>query len=306
MKLKVEYIVLGAIIVGIALFLILRTGNRVQYELPEIAEVDSESISRIAIEGPEETIELERSGDGWSILPQGYPADGAKIDEMATSIADLTLTAMVSESQRYSRYDLDDSSRLRITAYDGGGTSLRTIDVGKQGSSRRSSFVLVPGDKRVFTTSKDLRNVFDKEVDKLRDMVVMSFDTSQITEISGRRGSEALVLTKSETEEDGEARTEWKTPDGVVWETEAVDRVLRSLSNLRCSEYLGEGDTVDPETLSLTLKGEKGYTLSLHGERDTKRVALSSESEYPFLLSSYQVSDVEEIFTSPESEGTEG
>ena len=62
---------------------------------------------------------------------------------------------------------------------------------------------------------------------------------------------------------------------------------------------------MDAETMSVTLKGNRGYTVSFHGERDSKHAALSSESDYPFLLSSYQFGDVEKIFEAPEAEEEE-
>ena len=134
MKLRIEYFVLGAVIVGLVLFLVLRTGNRVQYELPQIAEVKQDDVARITVEGPDETVVLERSGEEWTITPQGFPADASQARQMSAAIASFALTAVVSEAESYSRYDLDEGSRLRVTAYDSEGTQLIRFDVGKQGS----------------------------------------------------------------------------------------------------------------------------------------------------------------------------
>jgi hypothetical protein len=137
MKIKIEYVVLGALIVGLVLFMALRSGDRVQYRMPQIAAVEGEAINRITIEGGEGTVELEKRENAWRIQPQGWPADTAQVSQMVNAIADFSLTALVSEAGNYARYELDEGGRLRIRAFGGEGV-LREFDLGKPDDARRS------------------------------------------------------------------------------------------------------------------------------------------------------------------------
>ena len=107
MKTKKEYIILIALILALSLYLFLYKSDRTHYELPETRDIARKDISKIELAKTDASILLEKKGDAWHIEPQGYPADADKVDKMLAVIENLTLTALVSESKSYNRYDLN-------------------------------------------------------------------------------------------------------------------------------------------------------------------------------------------------------
>jgi len=99
MKIKKEYLILLIIIVALSSYLVLRKRDRTLYRLPDIHEVPASEISRVEISGPGGTILLEKKGEQWTISPEGYPADAAKVKGMLDTIGHLKLTALISESK---------------------------------------------------------------------------------------------------------------------------------------------------------------------------------------------------------------
>ena len=60
---------------------------------------------------------LNKKGNNWYVSPEGYPVDSGKIKTMLDVIENLTVTAMVSESKNYDRYDLSDDKKITIKAH---------------------------------------------------------------------------------------------------------------------------------------------------------------------------------------------
>jgi hypothetical protein len=297
-RVKLEYVILGVLIVGGVLAVALRSGNRVRYTVPEVAKVKADDITRIRFERASGVVELERREGGWRIQPEGYVADSALVTPMVNALSELSLTALVSEAESYVRYELDEAARIRITAYAGSST-VRQLDVGKEDENRTASFVLLPGDKRVWSSRQNFRSLFDKERDKLRDMVVLSFSQEGIVEIVAKREKQTLTLRKV-TEESADKKTTaaWKTDAGEVWNQDNVTQLLRTLARLRCQSYGEKAMETGKELVNVFLKGEDGagYTVSFHEKVGTQVPGLSSQSDYPFLVAEYQYQDVADIF----------
>jgi hypothetical protein len=145
---RTTYIVLGIIFVGLSLYIALRQRDRMQYTIPSLEPLRIREIERLEIEQSGGTITMERSGETWQILPEGYRADQAAIGEMLGFIAGLQLSDLASVTGNYNRYDLDDQSRVRVTAYKGGEV-LRRFDQGKGSPSLNHTFIRINGDDRV-------------------------------------------------------------------------------------------------------------------------------------------------------------
>lgn len=300
-RVKLEYVILGVLIVGGVLAVALRSGNRVRYTVPDIAKVKADDISRIRIERASGVVELEKREGGWRIQPEGYVADSSLVTPMVSALAELSLTALVSEAQSYARYELDEGARMRVTAYAGSST-VRQLDVGKEDESRKASFLLLPGDKRVWSSRQNLRSLFDKEKDKLRDMVVLTFPQESIVAIVAKREKQTLSLRKvTEESADRKTTTSWKTESGELWNQDNVAQLLRTLARLRCQSYGEKGMSTGKELVNVFLKAEDGtgYTVSFHEKAGTQVPGLSSQSDYPFFVAEYQYQDVADVFVAP-------
>jgi hypothetical protein len=197
MKVKKEYIILGVLIAALSAYLLFRNPDKTHYELPTIPEMDVADISKIEISKEGTSLVLNKKDDKWHIAPEGYLADTTKVEGMLNGMESLTLTALVSESESYARYDLDDDDKITVKAWEGN-TLKRNFDIGKPASSFQHTLVKLSGDDRVYHGRGNFRNQFDQRVDDLRDKLVLAFDEKDIQEISISKGEESVALKRGE------------------------------------------------------------------------------------------------------------
>jgi hypothetical protein len=322
MKIEKEYIGLVIIILGLSVYLVLRSPDRTHYELPRVPEIGKKDISRIEISKAGSTILLNKKDGHWQVGPQGYAANADRVTNMVNIIAKLAVTALVSESRNYSRYSLDDENKITVKAWTADKLT-REFEVGKVATSYRHTFIKLAGDDRVYHANGDFRSQFDQTVDRLRDKTVLSFDPSKIQEIQITKGAEVITLGRTEVpaemgtgpESDAEAprspevETVWQTSDGKKGDKTQLEKLMTILSDLKCETYIDDlrkEDLAEP-MYTLRLKGAQDYTLSIFAkmEKDAKHYpAVSSENDYPFLLPEWQVNSLmkkpEELQVKPE------
>lgn len=301
MRIKKEYIGLAAVIVVLVLYLVLRDTDRTHYTLPSLEPIAVDTIDRLEIAGPSDTLSLARKGDGWVIEPEGYPVATAKIDEMLKAVSELTPTSLVSESENYRQYDLGDEAKIHVEAF-GGGTLLRSFDVGKAASTYRHTFVLLQDDPRVYQARENIRRVFDAKVDQLRDRNIFAVDRAALMGIAVSDSSGALALIKTtrtlEPTEEGAPPAEvtaWITPDSLEADGTVVDQLLGRVASLQADgfpEGLTKGELGAPR-YTLVATGAASDTLYLYGEHgDKKYLAASSRYPFPYLLAEWKVKQI--------------
>ena len=149
MKVKKEYIILALVIIALAAYLVTRTSDRTQYQMPDVPQVAAKEISKLQITRAKAIIVVNKKDDKWYIAPEEFPADGNKIKDILNAIENLTLTALVSESKNYNLYDLDEDKKINVKAWQADNLR-RDVDLGKTASSFRHTFVKPAGDERVF------------------------------------------------------------------------------------------------------------------------------------------------------------
>lgn len=146
MKLKKEYLILLLAIIALGLYLFLSSKDGSQFELPQPKALESSRIDRILITKEDGSLDLVKKDNQWTLQPQGYPADSAEVTNMLNTIAELKLTALVSESGAYERYDLAKSDAIHVQAFSGN-TLVREFDVGQvapTSGTRLSSWPAIP------------------------------------------------------------------------------------------------------------------------------------------------------------------
>ena len=325
MKIKKEYIILAIIIIALSVYLAMRRGDRTLYELPDLPQVSQKEITRLQISRDKAIIDLNRKDSNWYLAPKEYPADADKIKNMLDNIEKLTLTALVSESKNYNLYDLSGEARINVKAYQGDSLK-RDIDVGKTASSFRHTFVKTAGDDRVFHARGNFRNTFDITLDDLRDKSVLTYTPSEIQQIQVTAEKQPFILNRTQLAEKKESptadknestsppvpKTAWRTPDGRTGDEAAVNRLLNTLSNLRCDTFIedrAKEDFTTPPLINIQLKGSQEYSLSIFaktGEKETQHPAISSASKYVFQLTESQAQDImkdsSDILKEPETE----
>lgn len=307
MKIGKEYIVLILLIAALGLYLFSQEKDRTRYELPEPAKVTVKNITSIDIAvGKERSFQVVRKGDRWILLPGDYPADEKKVQSLLDDMGSFTLTALVSESKNYEPYDLGDDRRIRVQVREGEKDVLQ-VDLGKAASTYRHTFVRIGEDPRVYHARGNLRSLFDKTVDDLRDRKVLSFDKGEITELTVTGPEKKVTLTRTEIpvaekeqpaggEKEPEKKQEsaWLDETGKRADGEAVDRLLGSLSRLECESYL-EGKTKEDfkEPLyTVAVVGPEEHLLSVYRKGEEGKggyPAVSSQNGWPFILPDHRV-----------------
>lgn len=304
---KKELVILVAVIAALSAYLAFKEKGAVHYTLPEFAKVADSDVTRVVIQSALDAVTLKKTDKGWSVSPGNYPADGQVARDMLKQALGLELTALVSEHGNPTLYGLDLKDRLDVKVLGKDGKTLRGFSIGKAASTSQHTFVALGG-KQVYHAAGDLRWNFDKKVQELRDKAVMPEMPEEITRVVFFDGQRELVVLKqavpaiantgnaareasASAEPEGSAeKPRWLTEGGERVDEAEIEKVVNTLKGLRCNEFIEgreKADFTDP-SYTVTIKGARDYTLSLYEKQDNNMYeAVSSESEYPFLLSEW-------------------
>lgn len=309
MTIKKEYLILSIVIVALALYLLLGRGDQPGSELPGMTVLNETAMNRMVITKNAVELVLVKQDDRWYITPNNYPVDRFKIKNMVKAGAELTLTALVSESGKYDRYGLSDQQRTKIQFYMDDQLK-REFDIGRAAPTVQHTFVMVAGDTRVYHAKGRLNSTFDVTPDTLRDKTALSFDKATIASLQIQKGAQSRILTKKEIvdemqKEEADASAEpvkktlWQIEDGGTANPSAIDALLNSLSDLKCDAYMPDGAKANltGALWTLSLKSDtKEHTLSLFAgeeEEATQYPGVSSYNDFAFLLSKSRVENIE-------------
>ncbi|MCU0591066.1 MAG: DUF4340 domain-containing protein [Desulfobacterales bacterium] len=290
MKMKKEYLILGIVIAALAVYLYQRSADRTHYTLPALPAVAATDIDKIQMTRGAETVVLVRQDGRWRIDPPGYPVDPRLAQEMLDTLSGLTLTTLVSESKNYALYELDDTHKANVKAWQGGELK-RDIDVGKAAPSFRHTFVRLAGDDRVFHGRDNFSFRFRTRIEDLRDKAVLVFNRADIQEIRITKNGAALTLVPAPASTEAPAAAgAWQSSDGRPANGAAVEALMGELSSLQADAFIDGRDKTSfgPAIYSVALKGSQAYSLELFapaGGDSKDHPAVSSGSDSPFSLS---------------------
>jgi hypothetical protein len=264
MKVKKEYIALILIIIGLSVYLFMRSSSRTLYQMPELDGLGGNSLI------------LKKKDNQWYLEPTGFLADKTKVNAMLNVFEALTLTALVSESKDYNRYDLHAEKRI-------------TVKVWQQAALKRN---------------------FDigKAADDLRDKTVLSFKTTDIQQVQIIKDAHSVKLVRSEvpvtpaaaqqqkteTTPAAAVKFEWQNDNGEKGNERNLNRLLATLGDLKCADYINDRqkNAFSAPIYTVKLKGVQDHQLEIFAklENDDKRYpAVSSDSDYPFWVTDNQV-----------------
>jgi hypothetical protein len=323
MKFKKEYLILILIIAALSVYLFMRSFNHTFYQLPQISSLDPNKITKIEISKNDNSIVLKKSDNQWYIDPPGYLADVKRVNDMLKVFETFNLTALVSEAKDYSRYDLNAEKRIRVKAWLGDALQ-RSFDIGKAAPSFRHTFVRLDDDSRIFHASGSFRSKFELTIGSLRDKNVLAFKPAEIHEvqITGSQTSVKLVRNevpvapavsqqeKADTAPSAAVKSEWQSSDGKKGNDQNINRLLTTVGNLHCEQYINDRgkDSFSNPIYTVELKGTQDYRLDIFAklkQDDKNQPAVSSANDYPFFLSDSQVQQIminpEEMLKKPES-----
>jgi len=314
MKVKKEYAILSVVIIALGLYLFFRNTDRTTYTLPELPAIKSQDLTKIEIGKGDQTVVLTRQGEDWFVSPGDYPADVNLVNRMLDILAELKVTALVSETRNYDRYELDERQQIRVAAYQSD-KAMRTLQIGKAAETMRHTHITLSEDPNVYHAQGNFRQDFDQSVESLRDKTILAFKSDDITELFIDSRDRNIALKKKDAPqppEDKAAASEadpgkaadaaWVTADGQAVAKAAVEQLLSSLSRLKCRAYLtdqAKTDFANPAYL-IRIKGAEESMLEIFDPADdtaTEVPARSSLREDPFTLSDFDIDPIKNFLS---------
>lgn len=311
MKLKKEYFILTAILVALILYLALHQSNRTHYQLPELSEISGKHISKLEITTAGNSIIFNKKDNTWYIGPKGFRADATKVKNILNVVEKLKLTALVSESKNYVRYDLKNAKNIRVKVWQDQ-TLLREFDIGKPAPTFKHTFVKLPNDPNVYHARGNFRRNFARTVDDFRDKTVLSYAQNTIQEMTLTHEKKTISLIRKEIPETlpekkdesaakaskaSKTKTVWEDTKGHEAAPSRISSLLNFLNGLECKRYLDDLKKEDLKNpiYAVALKGEKEYSLLVFAKKDKNAknyLAISSENESVFALADTQVETI--------------
>lgn len=314
MKVKKEYAILSVVIIALGLYLFFRNTDRTTYTLPELPAIKSQDLTKVEIGKGDQTVVLTRQGEDWFVSPGDYPADVNLVNRMLDILAELKVTALVSETRNYARYELDERQQIRVAAYQSD-KAMRTLQIGKAAETMRHTHITLSEDPNVYHAQGNFRQDFDQSVESLRDKTILAFKSDDITELFIDSRDRNIALKKKDAPqppEDKAAASEadpgkasdaaWVTADGQAVAKAAVEQLLSSLSRLKCRAYLtdkAKTDFANPAYV-IRIKGAEESMLEIFDLADdtaTEVPARSSLREDPFTLSDFDIDPIKNFLS---------
>jgi hypothetical protein len=312
---KKQYVILLAAIVVLSAYLAFRNTDSVNYELPALPGVNKKDITVIEMENQAHRLVLKKDGETWRIDSNKYLAAADRVDWILDAIETFTLTAMVSQAKSYDRFGLTDDKKITVRVFSGD-KRIRDFDMGSIAGTHQHTYVRIAGDDRVYHARGNLQNRFTVNIDDVRDKTVMMFNPHEIREVRLGYLNQSLSIARVDVPESqaGDAAPEeagpdkeksrprqkeisWKRADGQPVDEAALDRLLSSISELKCQKYIydREKDAFPDPQYSVAFIGARPYSLFFYpkGKKNPDEFpAVSSESSSPFVLNQSKADEI--------------
>jgi len=321
-NMKREYFVLGLIIVVLSAYLVFHKDGSDPVNMPNLPDISQMDITRLEIKKAGTTLVIEKKDSGWVIGDDKFPADETQVNAMVANIKGFKLTALVSEAKDYSRYDLDDEHKIKVTAFSKDKVA-RTFNLGKTASSYRHTFVKLDNDNRVFHAEQNFREAFEKKEDDLTNKKVLACEPDSITRVDGtvEKATFGYQKKKEEIKESPEVKAAepgkqtgdlsenkdnapqspktrelWTDASGKETDKAKITEFLNLFSSLTCTNYIKgskKEDFTEP-LIQMTLTGSKPISLSIFNKKEDLGgyPAVSSETPFPFILPTEKVDEI--------------
>ena len=122
--------------------------------LPKIPVIEAD-VSAMTIVDGERSLELRKNGGEWLIGAENYPGNADRIENLTEKILRLQPLEQVSSSGFFRPYSLDEEEAIRVTIYSGT-EELRSVLIGKAGTTGRQSYIRFPGKNEVILVAENL------------------------------------------------------------------------------------------------------------------------------------------------------
>lgn len=277
--LKVRKIVLLALIPVLLCIYILQvvTQNRNTVKYLTLSE---EADTVLITKGDGTEIKVFKEGDAWFVSDKKYPVDESTATSLITDISSLKILETVSSSASdRERYGLDESAAVTASLYKDG-KLLRTVEVGKASPTAQQTYITVDGSKDILLSSGAITSSFAQGINDIRSKKVYSVDVTKVTAAEASTPADGSVSLFRNAEDNT-----WLGGD-----SSKVSSWVSNISTLSVQSW-ADDNAVLPQTEAGSVKlTADGKTIEVHvyeTDDESKYICTSSETPYPFYLSSY-------------------
>ena len=194
---------------------------------PKILELKEPDIKQIEIRhrDGETTVVKKNDAGKWSITaPQPLAADQSAVGAITSAISSLSSDRMIDENaNNLSSYGLD-PPRIGITLTMADGKT-HVLRIGEDTPVEGSTYVMLDGDKRLFTIASFSKTALDKQSKDLREKHLLTFDQDKLSRVE--------LDTPKVSLEFGRAGTDWQIlkPKPMRADGFQVDELVRKLKD---------------------------------------------------------------------------
>ncbi len=235
-------------------------------ETKHLVDVDKTKISKVALDYPDRSIVIEKTGEHWRITkPIDADADDTALNNMVAAIATAEVTRTLEDvADKLPSYGLDKPVvTATLTASDG--TAVPPIKIGKTTQVGYSSYVQKGDDPKVYITGAAFQAGMKKELKDLRDKSVIAFEDPEVQKIELTRPDQTIAV---EREGDGD---HWKITAPAPYRADDAEMrsLLASLRGVRATDFASDDPAADLSTYGL-IAPRLGISVSLGKDRAQK------------------------------------
>jgi len=298
MKIRKNLVIPFAAIIILGLYLVFNTTGKMNYKIPRFKAIEPQTIDKIEITNNKGTINLYSDNGVWRFNPDNYRAEPSKIESMLTFLENPQFADMVSDTNNYQNYGLEDKKYIHIKAGIKGNSSEkpdREFFIGDLNQSKKFAFIRTPDNKAVFTVRANIQKIFDINENDLLNKQILRIDSSNIDKIEIISGDKKTTLNKTV---DSDSKDVWRNESGKDANTDAVGQSLRYLSNSRFESYLAANAVNNKDLFTLNLYEEDTiHSFTILKKNEKNYFAKSGYAEKEFLLSENTGTQIIKMFT---------
>lgn len=255
---------------------------------PALFNLESSNVSGLKLAAGEETIELQRNGDGWDMVkPAAYPVEKLTADGVAQAFGELTYKEVIEENPgSLAEFGLEKPvQEVEAIMKDG---SSRKLMIGNSLPVAGTTYIKMGDTPTVYEVEDSVLTRLTKTTEDFLDKTVLKLEYDQVKSIELEWKGEKWTLTKSDLTKKG-YESAWKLGDKELMPEEGsgiLDKLtLLSTDRLpkACSEL--QWDTAQ---LKLTVKQDNNGTetvLSYSGLIDNELVRIAkSDGPWAFAM----------------------
>jgi hypothetical protein len=234
-------ILLAAVLALGALLAVPTRRNTGQEDLPSLAAVNLEDVTRIVLTRAGQPTVMEKEEDRWFLRqPLQAAADTASIRSLIRGFTKPVPMDLRVDEGNLEDYQLDDSNNVTVELFTDGTEPTVAFVMGKD-LAGGSSLLRLRDAEAVYRARVGGRHRFDREATDWRDRTLLDLDSGRVVGLSLIAGGHDLTFTRDLQPGEGDAEptaSPWRLADDPAFPVDqpTVTAVVQAIARLRASE----------------------------------------------------------------------